>query len=134
MSHLTTFKNNSLINTKRDALQVAVAEIGLELDYNHKTVKNTWINESVDGCFKKDGKYIAVGVRFSTNAEGQEEVTVAGDFYGTGLNQREITDRIAQVYQKNRIIDLCQESRWSLDGDVVTKENGDMEMTFFRYA
>ena len=49
MSHLTTFKNNALTNTKKDLLAVAVSEIaGLELDFNHKNIKNTWINETVD--------------------------------------------------------------------------------------
>ena len=135
MSHLTTFKNNSLINTKRDLLAESVKELGLTLDYNHKTVKNQWINEEVDGCFMMDGKYIAVGVRFSTNENGEEEVTVAGDFYGTGLNQQELTNKIAQTYQKNRVLDICAESHWYVDDDaIVTNENGEIEITAYRYA
>lgn len=135
MSHLTTFKNNALVNTKREALAEAVKEIGLTLDYNHKNIKNTWIDETVDGAFMQDGKYVSVGVRFATNADGQEEVTIAGDFWGTGLVQEELTNKIAQVYQKNRVLDLCAESNWYVDDNaVVTNENGDIEITAYRYA
>lgn len=135
MSHLTTFKNNSLINTKRDMLATSVAEIGLELDFNHKNIRNTWINETVDAAFKKDGNYIAVGLRFETNADGEEEVTVAGDFWGTGLRQEELTNQIAQVYQKNRVISVCQEANWFIEEDAIrTEENGDIVIQAYRYA
>lgn len=135
MSHLTTFKNNSLINTNRELLSSSIAEIGLTIDFNHKNIKNTWINDTVDATFMKDGRYIAVGLRFETNADGEEEVTVAGDFYGTGLNQRELTDRIAQVYQKNRVINVCQEANWFIEQDSIkTEENGDIVIEAYRYA
>lgn len=135
MSHLTTFKNNSLINTKREALGRAVAEIGLEIDYNHKNVKNTWIDEPVDAAFKKDGNHIPVGIRFSTNADGEEEVVIAGDFWGTGLDQKTLTNRIAQVYQKNKVIETCEQSGWFVDQEnIITKENGDIVIEASRYA
>lgn len=135
MSHLTTFKNNSLINTNRELLASSIAEIGLTIDFNHKNIKNTWINETVDAAFMKDGKYIAVGLRFETNPDGEEEVTVAGDFWGTGLKQEELTNRIAQVYQKNRVISVCQEANWFIEQDSIrTEENGDIVIQAYRYA
>lgn len=136
MSHLTTFKNKALVNTKRETLVTAVAEIGgLELDFNHKNIRNTWINEEVDASFKKDGRHIAVGLRFATNAEGEEEVTVAGDFYGTGLNQQELTNKIAQVYTKHNVMDICKEANWFInEEDVRTESNGDIVIQAYRYA
>lgn len=135
MSHLTTFKNNSLINTNKERLADSLKEIGLELDFNHKNIRNTWINETVDASIKKDGNYIAVGLNFITNAEGKEEVVVAGDFWGTGLNQEELTNRIAQVYQKNDIIAKCRSQRWYVnDADVKVNENGEYVITASRYA
>lgn len=135
MSHLTTFKNNSLINTNRELLASSIAEIGLTIDFNHKNIKNTWIDDTVDATFMKDGRYIAVGLRFTTNSEGEEEVTVAGDFYGTGLRQEELTNRIAQVYQKNRVISVCQEANWFIDQDAIkTEENGEIVIEAYRYA
>lgn len=136
MSHLTTFKNNALTNTKKDLLAVAVSEIaGLELDFNHKNIKNTWINETVDASFKYNGKHIAVGLRFETNAEGEEEAVVAGDFYGTGLNQEELTNKIAQVYQKHKVIETCLEANWFINQDEIVQEsNGDIVIEAYRYA
>lgn len=134
MSHLTTFKNNSLINTKRDLLTKSIAELGLSIDFDKKNVKNTWIDEPVDACFKKDGRHIAVGLRFETNANGEEEVTVAGDFYGTGLNQKELTNRIAQVYQKHHVIATCEEARWFVDEEKIREENGEIVIEAYRYA
>lgn len=136
MSHLTTFKNNALTNTKKDLLAIAVSEIaGLELDYNHKTIKNTWINEKVDASFKYNGRHIAVGLRFETNAEGEEEAVVAGDFYGTGLNQEELTNKIAQVYQKHRVIETCLDANWFInEEDITTEANGEIVIQAYRYA
>ena len=135
MSHLTTFKNNSLINTNRELLSQSIAELGLTIDFNHKNIRNTWINETVDAAFKKDGNYIAVGLRFETNQDGEEEVTVAGDFWGTGLKQQELTDKIAQVYQKNRVINVCKEANWFIEEDAIkTEENGDIVIQAYRYA
>jgi len=135
MSHLTTFKNNSLINTNRELLSQSIAELGLTIDFNHKNIRNTWINETVDAAFKKDGNYIAVGLRFETNQDGEEEVTVAGDFWGTGLKQQELTDKIAQIYQKNRVINVCKEANWFIEEDAIkTEENGDIVIQAYRYA
>ena len=135
MSHLTTFKNNSLINTKRDMLATAIAESGLEIDFNHKNIKNTWINDTVDATFKKDGKHIAVGLRFETNENGEEEVTVAGDFWGTGLNQTILTNQIAQVYQKHKVIETCTEANWFIDQDsITTNAEGEIVIEAYRYA
>lgn len=135
MSHLTTFKNNSLTNTNRELLAESIAELGLSIDFNHKNIKNTWISEEVDATFMKDGRYIAVGLRFETNSDGEEEVTVAGDFWGTGLRQEELTNKIAQVYQKNRVISVCKEANWFIENDSIkTEENGDIVIEAYRYA
>ena len=116
-------------------LATAIAEIGLEIDFNHKNIKNTWINDTVDATFKKDGKHIAVGLRFETNENGEEEVTVAGDFWGTGLNQTILTNQIAQVYQKHKVIETCTEANWFIDQDAITTNSeGEIVIEAYRYA
>lgn len=135
MSHLTTYKNNSLLNTKREMLEASLKELGIELDFKNNTIKNTWINEKVDAAMIYQGKRIAVGLNFVTNEAGDEEVVVAGDFWGTGLNQADLTNQIAQTYQKNNIIDKCRSQRWFVeDSAVTTKENGDIVIQAYRYA
>lgn len=136
MSHLTTFKNEALKNTNKEMLKKSIEEIdGLTLDFNRKTVVNTWINESVDAGINYNGKEIAVGLRFSTDDNGDEVCTVAGDFYGTGLRQEDLTNKIAQVYTKNNIIDKCSQANWYLEeGSLTTDEEGNIVMEFFQYA
>lgn len=135
MSHLTTYKNNSLLNTKREMLEASLKELGIDLDYKNNTIKNTWINEKVDAAMIYEGKRIAVGLNFVTNEAGDEEVVVAGDFWGTGLNQAELTNKIAQTYQKNNVIEKCRSQRWFVeDSAVTTKENGDIVIQAYRYA
>lgn len=135
MSHLTTFSNNSLINTNKETLGKSLAELGIVLDYENRTIKNTWINEQVDAAIVYEGKRIAVGLNFTTNAAGKEEVIVAGDFYGTGLNQETLTNQIAQVYQKNDIINKCKAQRWYVDEkNVTTNEAGEFVIQAHRFA
>ena len=82
-----------------------------------------------------DGKHIAVGLRFETNENGEEEVTVAGDFWGTGLNQTILTNQIAQVYQKHKVIETCTEANWFIDQDsITTNAEGEIVIEAYRYA
>ena len=68
-------------------------------------------------------------------AEGEEEAVVAGDFYGTGLNQEELTNKIAQVYQKHKVIETCLEANWFINQDEIVQEsNGDIVIEAYRYA
>lgn len=135
MSHLTTFKNNALVNTNRELLTKALAEKGIVLDEVNNTIKNTWINEKVDAAIIYEGKRIAVGLNFVTNAEGEEEVVVAGDFYGTGLKQEELTNQIAQAYQKHNVISQCQAQGWFVeDNAITTNAKGEIEINAYRFA
>lgn len=135
MSHLTTFSNNSLTNTNKETLSKSLAELGILLDYEDRTIKNTWINEQVDAAIIYKNKRIAVGLNFVVNAEGKEEVIVAGDFYGTGLNQETLTNQIAQVYQKNDIVNKCRSQRWHVDeSSIRTNEAGEFVIQASRFA
>lgn len=135
MSHLTTYKSQSLVNPKRELLELALEELGIKLDYSNKTIKNQWITETVDASFIYNGKRIAAGLNFKTNAQGQEEVEMAGDFWGTGINQQQLTDKMSQIYQKHSIIEKCRSQRWFVnEQDIVTKENGEIVIQAHRYA
>ena len=136
MSHLTTYSNNSLVNTDRARLGEALKELGITLDYDNRQIKNTWINETVDAAFIHDGKRIAAGINFKM-VDGKETIEVAGDFWGTGLKQEELTNKLAQVYQKHDIVAKCKEQRWFVDGnveDIKENENGDIVIQAYRYV
>lgn len=137
MSHITTYKNESLVNCERARLGEALRELGITLDYENRNIKNQWINDTVDAAFVHDGKRISAGINFKTNAEGKEEIEVTGDFWGTGINQTELTNKLAQVYQKHDIVAKCREQRWFVDGnveDIKENENGEIVIQAYRYV
>lgn len=136
MSHLTTYKNNCLDKTQRELLISSLAELSISLDFTCKEIKNTWIKANVDAAFVCDGKIISAGIVFEKNEDGTEKAKVVGDFYGTGYNDKEIIDKISQIYQKNDIVEKCKSLRWFIDEneDITTKENGDIVIRATRYA
>ena len=136
MSHITTYKNQSLVNTDRARLNEALREFGITLDYDNRQIKNQWINDTVDAVFVHDGKRIAAGINFKM-VDGKEEIEVTGDFWGTGLNQTELTNKLAQVYQKHDIVAKCREQRWFVDGnveDIKENENSQLVIQAYRYV
>ena len=125
MSHLTNYENRSLINTNKEMLGRAVAEMGVTLDYVNTEIKNTWITEQVDAAIIYNGKRIAAGLNFVTS----------GDFYGTGLDQEEFTNLIAQTYQKHNVISKCEEQGWYVEDENVTVDaNGKIVINAYRFA
>lgn len=134
MSHLTTFTNDTLTNCNRDLLEKSLAEIGVTLDYNTHHVRNSYIEANVDAALVVNGRVIAAGLNF-IEKDGKETIEVSGDFFGTGLNQEEFTNRIAQVYKKNDIVNKCRSQRWYVnDSDVRENEDGDIVITASRFV
>ena len=119
MSHLTTYNSKVLVNCKKSLLIKAAKDLGLELDYNIKLIKNTWITESVDAGFRQNGESIAIGLKF--NKEGRKTVAqVAGDFYGTGIDEKSFINRLSQAYKKQDVIYQCKEQGWTINKEDVT--------------
>ena len=83
MSHLSTYSNDCLKTTERSMLLKSLREIEVELDFDNRTIKNTWIESIVDAAIVDKGKRIAAGLNFKTNEDGTESIEVVGDFYGT---------------------------------------------------
>ena len=119
MSHLSTYNSKVLVNCKKTLLSKAAADLGLTLDYNIKMIKNTWITEKVDAGFLKDGKPIAVGLRITKEGKNTN-YEVAGDFWGTGLNQSKFVDQLSQAYKKQDVIYQCKQQGWTVNKEDIT--------------
>lgn len=135
MSHLTTYKSNVLKNCKKGILDKALRDLGLKVDYSIKEVKNTYITEPVDGCFIKDGKKISVGIKFEKS--GKDTIlTVAGDFFCTGLTEKTFIDNLSQNYKKYDVISKCKEMGWTVNKEDVFLDNKTKEIVInaSRYA
>jgi hypothetical protein len=136
MSHITNFKNDCLVNTDRARLNAALREMGITLDTENRKIENAWINDTVDAVLVVDGKRIPAGLNFKM-VDGNETIEVSGDFYGTGINQKELTDKLAQVYQKHDIVAKCKDQKWYVDEaaeNIREDENGDYVIQAYRYV
>lgn len=136
MSHMSTYSNNCLKNTNRARLLASLREIEVELDFDHKEVKSSWDNTTADASIIYKGKRIPAGLNFKTDAEGNETIEMVGDFYGTGLDQKAFTDKMAQYYQKNDIIAKCEDQKWYVDDaeDIKLNKKGEFVIQAYRYA
>lgn len=119
MSHLTTYKSEVLVNCKKSLLKKAVSDLGLELNDNIKQIKNTWITDTVDAGLVKNGKAVAVGLQFKKEGRNTK-VIVAGDFYGTGIDQRTFINQLSQQYKKHDVIYQCKKQGWTINTKDVT--------------
>lgn len=135
MSHLTTYKSDVLVNCNKTLLKRAVADLGMELDYSIKQIKNTWITEAVDAGFVKDGKPVSVGVKFEKEGS-KTKLEVAGDFYKTGLDQSTFINRLAQAYKKHDVIFKCQQQGWNINKNDITidKKTNEIVIQASRYV
>lgn len=135
MSHLTTYNSEVLVNCKKTLLKKAVLDLGLGIDYNIKTIKNTWITEMVDAGLLKDGKPIAIGFNFKK--EGKNiKLEVAGDFWGTGIDQSSFINKLAQAYKKHDVIFQCKQQGWTVNSEDITidKKTNEIVIQASRYV
>lgn len=122
MSHLTTYQSNNLINCKKALLKKAVADLGMEVDFEIKLIKNTWITESVDAGLIKDGQPIAVGFKFIKEGKNTR-LELAGDFWGTGIEEKSLINKLAQAYKKHDVIYQCKQQGWTVDKENIRIDN-----------
>lgn len=136
MSHWRKFESKVLENTKRDLLKKALGEMGLELDENCHEIQNSWGHEHVDAGLKMKGRTLSLGINFKQN-EGNEQLELTGDFYGTSLNESQFIDKLAQVYQKHNIIQKCEEQGWLVNAEnskMVADGNGNIYLEFEQWG
>ena len=127
MSHLTTYNSEVLVNCKKSTLSKAVADLGLEVDHNIKMIKNTWITDKVDAGLLKDGKQVAVGFKYIKEGS-KKKLEIAGDFFGTGIDERGFVDKLSQAYKKHDVIRQCKEQGWNISKKDITIDSSTGEI------
>lgn len=109
--------------------------MGVELDENIKSIRNPWGYEEVDMGFKKNGKEIALGFKEVENKDGSKTLVLKGDFYSTGLQEKDFIDRVSQAYTKNDIVDKIENrTSYTIEGTPTMNENGEIEILAYTFA
>lgn len=129
MSHWKTFKNDALTNTNTSLLGKALKELGVDLDTNIKSIRNTWGHEEVDMGFKINGNPIALGFK-----QVGDKLELRGDFYGTGLREHDFMDKVSQLYTREDIVNkINTQTQYTIDS-MTTNQNGEIEILAYCYA
>lgn len=132
MSHWRTYSNDVLVDTVDKHLVSALEEMGLGINENIKSVRNTWGNAEVDFALTKNGVPISIGFKRIQEKNGTK-LELRGDFYATGLNESVFMDQLSQKYQKNDIICKLTDNRWTIE-NCVTNEEGEIIIDAYEYV
>lgn len=124
MSEWRMYENSFLKNTDYATLKTAAQNLGLDIDNTIKEVRNHYGSSRVDMAFVKDGKVLSIGLLI--NKDGLIELH--GDFYGTGVSEKDFIDKLSQQYSKEMIINkISKTSNYSVESTSVNK-NGEIEL------
>lgn len=131
MSHWKKFESSVLDNVKMSILEKATKELGVEMSFDIKSIKNAWGQEEVSCGLVKDGRPIALGYNF-TEKDGKVSLELSGDFYSTGLDERTYIDRLAQEYKKHDTMEILNDQGWTIDS-MTMDENGEYQIEAYSY-
>lgn len=133
MSHWITYKNDILKNTRKNMLEKALKEMGLELDCSIKSIRNTFGHETVDMGIRKNGEFVSLGFKEVKNGN-DVFLELHGDFFNTGINQQNFMDTLSQYYTKNDIVDKIENNTSYDIESIETNENGEFEIMAYQYV
>lgn len=123
MSHWRKYSSNVLDDVKMDLLTKACNDVGVTYDTSIKHVGSTYGSEgaNVDAGIKKDGRELQLGFIFKQE-DGKTKLVLEGDFWGSGLNERNFVDNLAQHYKKHKIIQQAENQGWFFDKNETDKD------------
>lgn len=133
MSVWKSVKNTTMEqNVDMDMLEIALKEMGVELDHTVNSISNTWGHEVCTAAFVKDGKVLSLGI----NVDNNGGISLVGDTWGTGLGgdgkQDALMNRIAQLYNSALYQDRLVGMGYDIDS-VTTNENGEIVINAIQF-
>ena len=115
-------------NVNERMLVQALADLGIGINKEIKTIRNSWGHDTCDFVLTNKGKATAVGMRW-TKGKGVELV---GDTFCSGFKgindkgQEQLMNMIAQAYQVRHIKQQMQLNNWTVESQ--TTENGQVKL------
>lgn len=133
MSVWKSVKNNTMSkNVNLETLEKGLANMGVSLDYNVHTIRNSYGSDSCTAAFVMNGKTLSLGIKQDANGG----VSLVGDTWGTGLGgdgkQEALMNRIAQQYNTEMYKETLNEKGWVVDS-VTTNSKGEVVIEAFQY-
>jgi hypothetical protein len=115
-------------NVNERMLVQALNDLGIGINKDVKTIRNSWGHDTCDFVLTNKGKLTAVGMRW-TKGKGIELV---GDTFCCGFEgindkgQEALMNKIAQAYQVRHIKQQMQLNNWTVESQ--TTENGQVKL------
>lgn len=126
MSQWVKHHSPILVNVNKTHLEKAMAELGLTLDNNCNTIRNSWGRASVDAGISRNGQALSLGLRY-VEQNGNTALELEGDFYMTGLSGTSFMNELSQQYTKVRAVQALENDRWDIEN--VKQDGGDILIT-----
>jgi hypothetical protein len=114
----------------------AINEMGYDVVENTTIVD--WAKQSRKvalAVVDKDGKLLPLGFAVAKDEKGNTELQCIADWFMTPFGEKDFTNKVAQLHDKYRAIDICEENRWNVDYDSITvNEHGEIEFLATQWA
>ena len=118
-------------NVNEKMLVNALADLGIGLDKNVKSIRNSWGSDSCDAALTKNGRVTSMGIRWTKN----KGIELVGDTFncnfGMGIydkGQETLMNKIAQAYQVRHVKQQMALNNWMVEEQVT--ENGEIKLVF----
>ena len=127
MSHFKAFqcKVDNVEYVKR-----ALAE--MNLGYKENCVIEDWAHQKREVVLgvMKDGKLLPLGF-----AQEGKELKLYADWFMTGYSEKQFTSKVAQLHDKYRVLDICDQNNWNVqEEDITVNEKGEIEILATQWA
>jgi hypothetical protein len=133
MSHFKAFE------CKVDSVEfVKKALQEMKLGFKENCVIEDWAHQKRDvvlGVVNDKGKLLPLGFAAEKNKEGQTELKLYADWFMTGFTEKQFTEKVAQLHDKYKAIDVCEKNGWNVDLEsLTTNEAGEIEFLATTWA
>jgi hypothetical protein len=82
----------------------------------------------------ESGKVMPLGFAVKKNEQGQTLECLA-DWFMTPFSEKKFTNTVAQLHDKYRVLDICEENRWNVnEEDITVNEQGEIEILASSWA
>jgi hypothetical protein len=132
MSHFAAYecKVDNLEYVKK-----AIAEMGY--GYKENTTITDWAKQKRNvalAVVDKNGQLLPLGFAIKKTEKGEELECVA-DWFMTPFGEKEFTNKVAQLHDKYRVLDICEQNRWNVnEEDITVNEKGEIEILATQWA
>ena len=111
MSHINAYENKVLENVTKEEIVQGLKDMNLDIDWNkHKLHTGSLYSSEesknhFDGIIlDKNGRETHFGVKLTDNGNGKYKAVIAGEAYGSNLNERDLANGLSQACKTNEVI------------------------------